>query len=72
MNNSSSTSEQPLSRLEKERARKRAKRASESPLEKERRRHTNRAWALLCRASESEAERSQCLAAGQQREAARG
>ena len=59
------------SRLEKERARKRAKRTRETPSEKERRLNKNRERNMLRRNSESEAQRLQRLAAGQQREADR-
>ena len=67
----SNTSEQPLNRLEKERARKRAKRACESSVEKNRRKDANRECNKRHRASESEAERTQRLAADQQRAADR-
>ena len=65
---SSSATEQQLSRLEKERARKHAKRAHESLVETENRKRANREKNSLRRASESEAECVQRLAAGQQRE----
>ena len=57
---------QLLTRAEKERARKRAKRARESSIERSRRKEGNRQRNKCCRASESEAERLQCLAASQQ------
>jgi len=62
---SSSAPEQPLSRLEKERAHKCAKRARESLVETNSRKRANRERNSLCRASESEAEHLQHLAAGQ-------
>ena len=61
MNNLSSAT-----RIEKERARKRAKRACESPVEKEKRKKVNREGNMLRRASESEAQHVQRLAADQQ------
>ena len=52
------------SRLEKEQARKRAKRAHETPSENKRtRQKTNRERNMLRGVSESEAQRLQCLAA---------
>ena len=63
---SSATPEEGSGRSVKEQARKRAKRACESPSEKERRKKANRERNMLRRASESEAQRLQHLAAGQQ------
>ena len=54
------------SRWDKERARLRAKRAQESPVEKEHRKRLNRERNMQRRVSESEAQRAQRLAAGQQ------
>ena len=54
MNNVSSTTAEPETRSDREWARKRAKRACESPSEKERRKKANRERNMLCRASESE------------------
>ena len=54
------------SRLDREWARKCAKRACESHTEKERRKKANRERNMLRRASESEAQRLQRLADGQQ------
>ena len=65
MNNS----DQLLTRADKERARKHAKRARESSVERSRSKEGNRQRNKRCRASESEAERLQRLAASQQREA---
>ena len=65
MNNS----DQLLTRAEKERARKRAKRARESSLERGRHKDGNRQQNKCYRASDSEAERFQHFAAGQQLEA---
>ena len=67
MNNiSPATPEERLNRVEREHTRKRAKQACETPAEKERRKKVNREHNMLRRASESEAQRLQCLAAGQQ------
>ena len=77
MNNLSASkpTDQCLARLEKERARKRAKRACESSVERNRRKQSNRVRnqhyrSSEClqhrRASESEAQHEQRLAAGQQ------
>ena len=71
MDNQSSATVVQEARLDRERARKRAKRACESPTEKERRKKANRECNMLRRASESEAQRLQHLTAGQQREADR-
>ena len=71
MDNQSSATVVQEARLDRERARKRAKRACESPTEKERRKKANRERNMLRRASESEAQRLQRLTAGQQREADR-
>ena len=60
------TSKQLLSRLEKEWARKHAKRARESSVERGRQKEINREQNKRHRASESEVEREQRLAAGQQ------
>lgn len=57
-----------ISRLEKDWARKHAKRACEFP-EKKRRQKANREQNMLCRVSESRAQHLQRLAAGQQCEA---
>ena len=66
MNNS----DQLLTRAEKERARKHAKRVCESSIERSRRKEGNRQQNKRCRGSESKAERLR-LAASQQREANR-
>ena len=67
MNNLSASkpTDQCLTRLEKEWARKRAKRARESSVERNRRKQSNRVRNQRYRSSESNAERLQRLAAGQ-------
>jgi len=68
---SSAPEQQLVSKLEKERACKSAKRARESVVEADNRKRTNRERNSLCRVSESEAEHVQRLATNQQWEANR-